>query len=226
MESKHCIDGIIAALKKSARPGKQAAERKGYHHGDLRAALIHAAEDLLVENGVEGFSLREVARRAGVSAGAPAHHFNSAAGLLTEIAISGFDMLAADLQQAASALEGSAAERLRAQGIAYVRFALKQPGRFQVMFRHDLQLPDDVRLHAAGKAALAELQETVRLYEAAHGRVVGDADIMRLCLAVWSMVHGFAHLTLDGKFATLAQGGTIDSFVARELPAIIEATWP
>lgn len=224
MESKHCIDGIIAALKKKARPG-QAGERRGYHHGDLRAALIRAAEELLAERGAEGFSLREVARRAGVSPGAPAHHFSSAAGLLTEIAISGFDQLAIDLQRAA---EGnvSPAERLQAQGIAYVRYGLKQPGRFQLMFRHDLLLPDDDRLHVAGKTAMKELEETVRLYRAGQGRPVDDAEVMRLCLAIWSMVHGFLQLTLDGKFTALAPNGSIDAFVVSELPAIIKATWP
>jgi len=70
-----------------------------YHHGDLRAALIGATEALLAERGIEGFTLREAARRAGVSAAAPMHHFGSAAGLLTEVATLGFEELTRYLRE-------------------------------------------------------------------------------------------------------------------------------
>src|SRR5687768_5541186 len=81
----------------------KAGERRAYHHGDLQAALIAAAEDVLAEKGVSGFSLREAARRAGVSPAAPAHHFKDARGLLTAVAARGFQRLTETLIQAADA---------------------------------------------------------------------------------------------------------------------------
>src|SRR5215475_1526755 len=103
--------------------------REAYHHGDLREALIKATDAILAERGLEGFTLREAARRAGVSPAAPAHHFGSAAGLLTEVAISGFQELTRFLRTGASKASDPEA-RLRHQGVSYVRFALTYPGRF------------------------------------------------------------------------------------------------
>ena len=99
-----------------------------YHHGALREALILATESLLAERGAEAFSLREVARRAGVSPAAPAHHFGDASGLLTAVATSGFEALSAALEAGDAKGGGDARAALRGQGQAYVRFALQHPG--------------------------------------------------------------------------------------------------
>jgi len=127
--------------------------RDAYHHGDLRDALIKATDAILAERGLEGFTLREAARRAHVSPAAPAHHFGSSAGLLTEVAILGFEELARHIEVEGSA--ESATARLKQQAAGYVRFALAYPGRFQLMFRYDLLLPDDARLAAASELAPA-----------------------------------------------------------------------
>src|SRR3546814_8767721 len=102
---------------------KPAAAHGAYHHGALRAALIEATEAILAERGLEGFTLREAARRVDVSPAAPLHHFGSAAGLLTEVAILGFEALTQYLRTGAQAGGSNAGARLRSQGMGYVRFA-------------------------------------------------------------------------------------------------------
>jgi AcrR family transcriptional regulator len=198
--------------------------RDTYHHGALRAALMQAAIDILRERGPEGFSLREAARRAGVSPGAPAHHFGSVAGLLTEVAVNGFIELTHALREARKASPNPGAQ-LRAQGESYVRFAVASSGRFQLMFRHDLLLENDERLEAAGQTALAELEASIRDYLA--GPITADErDVQALLLGAWSTVHGFAHLAIDGKLQTMAFPNSLDSFVSRALPEVLLAMLP
>ena len=110
---------------------KAASAHDAYHHGALRDALVEATEAILAERGLEGFTLREAARRVGVSAAAPLHHFGSAAGLLTEVAILGFEALTRHLREGARSGGNDPGARLRAQGTGYVRFALAHPARFQ-----------------------------------------------------------------------------------------------
>src|SRR6202011_5603350 len=120
--------------------GRQKAKkpaRKTYHHGDLRRQLIAAAEQIILERGVDGFTLREAARRAGVSPAAPAHHFKDARGLLTAVALLGFREFGEALVKADKGGGTDPARRLHEQALAYVRFALEPPARFQLMFRHE-----------------------------------------------------------------------------------------
>jgi AcrR family transcriptional regulator len=194
-----------------------------YHHGDLRAALIRATDEILVEVGVNGFTLREAARRAGVSAAAPAHHFGSSAGLLSEVAALGFEQLTEYLQVPAGR---TPTQRLRKQGLAYVRFALDHPGRFELMFRHHLLNPEHEVLKAAGDRAMQQLEDTIRaIRKIPSGKSLKPVDRAAM-LAVWSMVHGFAHLALDGKMAHLEAGASHQDLLAKLLPSILESQWP
>lgn len=216
------------AARRAAR-GQGGRGRDSYHHGMLREALLRATDEILEERGTEGFTLREAARRAGVSPAAPAHHFGSAAGLLTEVAIAGFEELTQALREAASG-EASAAARVRAQGLSYVRYALAHPGRFQLMFRRQLLLQQDERLDAAGEASLAELESTVRQYlgaDASRRRPRPDERAVRaMVLGAWSVVHGFAHLALDGKLAAVAEHRGVADFTAEVLPDLLMALLP
>src|SRR5687767_3609608 len=122
-----------------ASPGASAApgvvSRPTYHHGDLRAALLEAADALIRERGSADLSLREVARRAQVSHGAPAHHFRNKAGLLTAFAAQGFERLVAtvaELERERTSQSGR--ERLASTGRGYLRFALQHPAQFSIMF--------------------------------------------------------------------------------------------
>ncbi|MCW5709998.1 TetR/AcrR family transcriptional regulator [Shinella sp.] len=201
---------------------KKTAER-GYHHGDLRDTLIRAADELLAERGLEGFTLRETARRAGVSPAAPSHHFGGTAGLLTEVAALGWAELARRLAIAGDT--GSTAERLKAQGVAYVRFAVEFPGRFHLMFRHDMLLRDQPSLDRATGEAWNALERTVR---ALRGQKEGeelDAEGEAMLIGIWSTAHGFAHLTLDKKLSRMAECGSDTDMLDTLFPSIIDTLW-
>ncbi|GAB3383377.1 TetR/AcrR family transcriptional regulator [Azotobacter armeniacus] len=208
--------------KRNSRTEERHPER--YHHGDLKAALIHAADEILAEQGVEGFSLREAARRAGVSSAAPAYHFGSAAGLLSEVAVLGFVGLAKHLDVGAA--RSAPAQRLRMQGIGYVRFALTYPGRFHLMFRRDLLSEDHSALQEAGERTLMQLEDSIRAIRSIPEDQPLDAEARAALLATWSMVHGFAHLVLDGKLAHMHAGATADNLLESVLPKMLLSQWP
>jgi AcrR family transcriptional regulator len=182
---------------------KSPPSRDGYHHGFLREALIEASESLLAERGLEGFSLREVARRSGVSPAAPSHHFGDAAGLLTAVAINAFDGLTAALEAGNERGGADPVARLREQGVSYVDFALRHPGRFGLMFRAG---HGDEALRRSGDTAFNALEKGVRdLLGVPAGEPLQSAQWSAL-LAIWSVVHGFANLALAGQFDGLAPG--------------------
>ncbi|MFC3504323.1 TetR/AcrR family transcriptional regulator [Micromonospora krabiensis] len=159
---------------------------RGYHHGDLPRALLDAAVEVIAESGPAALSLRDLARRAGVSHAAPAHHFGDKAGLLTALAVQGFDLLA-------DALRG--AEDLLSAGVAYVDFAVGHRAHFDVMFRPDLYRSDGPEVRAARERAGAALRAGVAGLANRDG---GPADPGRDALAAWSIVHGFATLWIAG----------------------------
>ncbi len=163
---------------------------KSYHHGDLRAALVNAALDLLADDGGGTFSLRAVARRAGVSAMAPYRHYHDKEALLAAVAVQGFDGLRDALRVAEAA--ASAGQALVAQAVAYVHYALENPALFRLMFgpRHFGAHPE---LAAAGEAAYAVLAARVAIETPAN------VDREARTLGCWSLVHGLALLFLDGR---------------------------
>jgi AcrR family transcriptional regulator len=172
----------------------------GYHHGDLPAALLKAVESAVVEHGVNGVSLRDVARRAGVSHGAPAHHFGTKAGLLTAFATAGYELLARSvLTEAAGSQPSDEAGELAAIGRGYVRFAVGHPSHFEVMFRMDVLNQEDPEFIAASEAAYAVLTAAIERCRAAgrlHGR---SAEVV--AVSAWSLVHGLAALWLSGRLS-------------------------
>jgi AcrR family transcriptional regulator len=185
---------------------------RAYHHGALRPALIAAAEAVLEERGTHGFSLRETARRAGVSPAAPAHHFGDASGLLTAVAAGAFRDLG-DALEAAAAGGG-----VRAQGLAYVRFALANRARFDLMWRAALLDRNDADYAAAANRAFLLLDTAVRGGAGGASGPVGPETAPSI--ACWSMVHGFARLALDGGFGT--EPGAAEAAVEGLLPAVLD----
>ena len=161
-----------------------------YHHGDLPDALRTATAELVAERGPRGFSLREVARRAGVSHAAPAHHFGDSRGLLTSVAVEGFACLADALTAAANG-PGSARARLRACGEAYVHTAQANPGHYAVMIDESIHDPDDEALQAEGMRAFAQLIDTI---EAVRDEVNPDLDVDTAATLCWSAMHGLVEL--------------------------------
>lgn len=171
---------------------------RAYHHGALRPALIAAAEAVIAERGLDRFSLRETARRAGVSPAAPAHHFGDVRGLLTAIAADAFADLAKALEAADTAAGPDRESRIKAQGMAYVAFALDRPARFDLMWRKTLLDNDDPQLSEAGDRAWALLDSAARGPNAPHSGPLDPA--LAPSTAAWSIVHGFARLAIDGAF--------------------------
>ncbi|MFF0426029.1 TetR/AcrR family transcriptional regulator [Streptomyces sp. NPDC004520] len=154
--------------------------RSTYHHGDLRQAILAAALDVIAAEGPGALSLRDLARRAGVSHAAPAHHFKDRTGLLTAIAAQGYELLATGL---------AGTPDLRERGVRYVRFAREHPAHFQVMFQPELLRADDPDLLAAKERASAELRAGV-------AGLRGAPDPRTAGIAAWSLAHGFATLLL------------------------------
>ncbi len=164
--------------------------RRRYHHGELGTALVGAALALLAEGGIDALSLREVARRAGVSAMAPYRHYADKEALLAAVAEHGFVGLGAALREADAA--ASPERALVSQASAYVRYALAHPALFRLMFG-----PKRSAVHpglmAAGDAAYAVLAERVA------SQTATDADREARVIGCWSLVHGLASLFLDGQ---------------------------
>jgi AcrR family transcriptional regulator len=159
--------------------------RDTYHHGDLKATILGQAAQLVAERGADGLSLRELARAAGVSHAAPAHHFTDRRGLFTALATEGFGMLAAALRDARPDFLEAA--------LAYVRFAIDHPGHYEVMFDKSLYDATDRDLVAAETAAGAELAAGVGTLDDPRAKV----DPQAAALAAWSLVHGFSLLWLN-----------------------------
>lgn len=170
------------------------SDRRGYHHGDLRAALLAAAEAELTDKGMEGFSLRSVAKRAGVSHAAPAHHFRDADGLLTALATVGLRRFLETQHRREAQADPAPLPQLLAAGLGYIDFAMENPALFRLIFaseRPDFEHPE---LKEAADAAHAHLTSQV----AACGGDAPDAAI------VWAMAHGFADLLVTGRMQDLA----------------------
>ena len=175
-------------------------KRGSYHHGNLRRALLDAGLELLAERGIEGFTLREVARRAGVSHAAPSHHFGDRAGLVRAIVAESFELLGSRLAEA-SAAGDDPMDRIAAMGLAYVEFALDNPERYRLMFRTELsqagtsEAPTDA--DAAGGGAFATLMAAVQ--DAADQGLLRDGvDAGAAAVTAWASVHGLASLILEG----------------------------
>lgn len=181
--------------------------RASYHHGDLRAAVLAAAAEILEKEGLAELSLREAARRAGVSHNAPYRHFPDRESLLAALAAEGFAMLG-QAQREAAATAGP-----RGMGEAYVRFALAHPQRFQLMFggavrieRHPVLREVATRTFDALAGALAKQA----------GAGASDASI-----AAWALVHGLAHLLKEDCIAAAALAGRSREQFVRDVLATL-----
>ena len=184
-------------------------KKRPYHHGGLQAALLRAAGILLEKEGIEGLSVREAARRAGVSHNAPYRHFPEREALLAALAAEGFARLGKAQRKAAGA------SGLRGMGEAYVRFALEHPQRFRLMLGGQVSL--------AKNAPLREV--ATRVFEALSGalaaRVPKAQRARDASIAAWALVHGLALLLLDQRIASAARCCRDDAALVREVLASI-----
>ena len=187
--------------------------KRSYHHGDLQASILQAAAQLLEKQGLAALSLREAARRAGVSHNAPYRHFPDREALLAALAAEGFRQFRQELDDAEE--RGG----LRARGEAYVRFALKHPQRFRLMFGVGLSFSKHPGLREQASQAFGGLANAI----AAHA----GQQAPLAAIAAWALVHGLAQLLLDGRVGGAARGERdVDDFVRAVLASIRFAVVP
>lgn len=180
----------MAVRKKAKRP---------YHHGDLRDELLQAGEAALAELPPQDVTLREIARRAGVSHAAPKHHFATLGELLAEIAARGFERFVSELAAAAdAALPQDPQQRLRAMGRQYLEFARRNPAIYGLMFGSRDQCGATQHLREASAAAWLQLRQAV-------AAIVGEDKAVAAALLVFSTVHGYAMLQVRGRNPPEAQ---------------------
>ena len=200
-----------------AKPGPLAP----YHHGDLHDALLKAAETILERDGLTGLTLRAVAREAGVSHAAPAHHFRDLTGLVSELAAIGYRRFGAAMR--AAVVPGrSWTEVGQARAHAYLDFARTHPAMYQLMFRAERLDMTNPALQDAANASFAGLVAAVG---EGRGETIASqtltleqaADAAR----AWSLMHGFVSLVLDGRLSDILErlpaGSTVDQLLDRML---------
>jgi AcrR family transcriptional regulator len=178
-------------------------KRKGadYHHGDLRRSLIEATVRLVAEHGVDGFTLRAAAKLAGVSDGAPYHHFADKEALLAAVAEESFELLCDEMTAAGNTQKGNVCTKAQAMSVAYVLFAARYPSRFRIMWSPLGRGRN--RYRGLQRAA----QRADRLLRRCLGRSLGDGESTRTtsdrCITVArAVVHGLAVLAIDGHLKT------------------------
>ncbi len=199
-------------------------KRATYHHGDLRAALIQAADQIIAESGIEQFSLRAAAKRADVTPGAPAHHFGSARGLLTEVAILAFERLSSYLERAGRF--DNAAEDMRAVTLAFVQFALDFPGHYRLMLRKDLVDRTEPRYKLSADKHAERVKQAIAAYSGRQGLDLQRIEDATDLLSSLSLLHGLASLVLDDKANHFFGDKDARSFVAKTLPGVLRGMFP
>ena len=186
-----------------------ATSKKPYHHGDLSRQLIAVGEAVLAERGLAGLSLREVARRLGVSHNAPFKHFASREALLAAMAEAGFEELG---QRLAAADAGPPEKYVVARGLAYVGFALERPTLFRLMFSGEIDMDRFPELAQRAEWSLGAVGG--RIADAFGSEAIADAT-----LSAWAFVHGLSHLLLDGQIPPEMRAGRSDQELARGVVA-------
>ena len=174
--------------------------RRGYHHGNLKEALIQAARQLMAESGPEGVTLSEAARMAGVSPAAPYRHFKDRATLMTALAVQGFTLFADTLETAWNNGAGGPLAALIRIGVAYIDFARRQPAFYTAMFEAGIDHGSDPDLSHESNRSFGVLRDAAA---AMHAVLPEDrrAPPLMIALHVWTMAHGIASLFLRGDTA-------------------------
>ncbi len=200
------------------------AKPKSYHHGNLREALLQSAIVLIAEVGPTAFTLREVARRAGVSHNAPYRHFHDKDDLLAAVATQGYVELT-DAMTAAAQRHSIPLARLKHAGLAYVSFALRRPQHFTVMFdapTSKQQRPDAAE---AARRAFAALVGFVQ--ECQKQNQLPPGDPLDYALLAWTWVHGIAKLAITGRLPYRSKARILrfaEFVIDQSLPSKISGT--
>lgn len=177
--------------------GRRTLNENDFPYEGLAATLLEAAEDELGKTGIEKISLRAVAKRAGVSHGAPAHHFGDARGLLTALAAEGYRRLLIVQTEREIRAGDDPHSRFVASGLGYIDFAVENPELFQLMFNSAVPDRTDERFQ---RLSLLVFEGLVRNTKAHNGHdPYTDPESMKALMASWSVVHGLAELVISGR---------------------------
>jgi AcrR family transcriptional regulator len=171
--------------------------RRPYHHGNLRETLLQGAVRVIAEMGPAAFTLREVARRAGVSHNAPYRHFRDKDAILAAVAAQGFRELTRAMRGAGEQ-PSNALDKLKRSGLAYVAFAVRRPEHFTVMFDAPVVTSKDPEYIQASQEAFNTLMNYIRNCQEEGQLPAGDT--LERALYAWSLVHGIAKLAVAGRF--------------------------
>ena len=201
-------------------PATASEQRDTYHHGDLKRALTEAALGLVNEKGPKGFTLREVARRAGVSAAAPYRHFADKADLLAAVATQGFVQLHRTLS-AVAAETTDPNERMIDMARAYVRWAITHPDYYQAMFGAETDKTDHPELLSAGARAFDDLLDAITRGQEAN--LLPDGDPREIAGPTWSLLHGIASLTIGRDLSHVGIRDDPQALAERSMRALLFA---
>ena len=199
---------------------QSAGTKNSYHHGDLRQSLIDGAIALINEMGLDSLSLRQVARRVGVSHNAPYRHFADKEALLAAVSEQGFQALSLAMKAAQQTVPPDSCQRLVAIGIAYVKFALAHPAHYRLMFgSYQCDLDHYPDLSKAAQQSFQVLVDTIAEGQSAGiFRVAEPIDMARFA---WAQVHGQAMLALDNRFQ-MTQDEDFDAFLRFSAQMVLE----
>jgi AcrR family transcriptional regulator len=198
-------------------PEAKTEQRDTYHHGDLKRALTGAALGLVQEKGPKGFTLREVARRAGVSTAAPYRHFADKAQLLAAVATLGFVQLHETLT-ATAAETADLSQQVLDMGRAYVRWAVTHPDYYQVMFGAELDKTDP-DLRTAGSRAFDDLLDAIARCQ--HANLLPAGNPRDIAGPAWSLLHGVATLTIGSDLIHVGIREDPQALAERALRALL-----
>ncbi|MBK8396645.1 MAG: TetR/AcrR family transcriptional regulator [Leptospiraceae bacterium] len=174
------------------------AKSTSYHHGDLKKALTEAGVTILAEEGIKNLSLREAARRAGVSHTAPYRHFEDKDALLAAIAEEGFNRLILKLEEGIAKHPTNPLQRHYAIGEAYVQFAIENPNHLQVMFGNVLEdYKKYSNLKQVSEKSFSLLVETIK--DCQKAGIVKKTNALQLALVAWSAIHGLSMLAIEKR---------------------------
>jgi AcrR family transcriptional regulator len=180
---------------------KDQGRERGYHHGNLREALLQAALDLIGQKGAAGFTFADAARMAGVSPAAPYRHFRDRDELLSSIAQRGFEQFEAALSEAWDDGRPDTITAFERVGRAYLNFAREQPALYSAMFESGIPIDMNPTLMAAGERAFAIIRAAAERLAALAPPGVPRPPAMMMALHIWSMSHGVASLFARGDAA-------------------------